>query len=215
MEFLKSRFAIIVTLLLLVEAVGAFAIERRSENLPKISPLSTFTSAFGGWRMLREYPLEDEIQKVLKSSDYLNRDYVGAGGLVNLYVAYFQSQRSGVAPHSPKNCLPGNGWVQESNEITTVSAPGFPAVQLNRYVVQKGDSKNVVLYWYQSRHRTVASEYTAKFFVVSDAIRLNRTDTSLVRVIAPVQRGDIETASKTAVQFTKDVYPELLKQLPQ
>ncbi len=215
MQFLKSRFAILITLLLVVQAIGAFAIEKRCENLPAAPPLSVFPAVFNSWRMIHDYPLEDEVQKVLKATDYLNRDYVDGNGVANLYVAYFKSQRSGVAPHSPKNCLPGNGWVQESNEITHVSVAGFPDIELNRYVVQKGDTKNVVLYWYQSRQRTVASEYTAKLYVIADAMKLNRTDTSLVRVIAPVFNGDIARASEVAVHFTKDVYPQLVKQLPQ
>ena len=215
MSFLTGRFAIIVTILLAVQAFGSFAIDRRKENAPSSIILKNFPNQIAGWEMRKDYPMEEEIQKVLKATDYLVRDYVSGNSVANLYIAYFQSQRSGVAPHSPKNCLPGNGWVEESSDRVNVDVPGFPPVEANRYTVQKGEVRSVVLYWYQSRQRTVASEYRAKVFVVADAIRYNRSDTSLVRVITQVFNGDNERANRDALQFTRDVYPILTKELPQ
>ncbi len=215
MQFLKNRFALVLSLLLACQAVGAYLIDKRAENTPVIAPLSTFPTNFAGWRMLKDYPLEDEVAKVLQATDTITRDYANTKEGVNLYIAYFKSQRSGVAPHSPKNCLPGNGWVSENQEIFHIDIPGYAPIEANRYVVQRAESKNVVLYWYQSRQRTVASEYKAKFFVIADAIQQNRTDTSLVRVIAPVFGGDLERANKAAIQFTQDMYPLLGKSLPQ
>ena len=215
MSFLKGRFAIIVTFLLAVQAFGRFAIDRRTDNAPTALALKDFPNKIGGWETRKDYPMEDEVQKVLKATDYLVRDYAKDNSLANLYIAYFKSQQSGVAPHSPKNCLPGNGWVEESSDRINVEVPGFPPVEANRYTVQKGDVRSVVLYWYQSRQRTIASEYKAKLFVVADAIRLNRTDTSLVRVITQVVGGNTERAYDDALQFTRDVYPVLMKQLPQ
>lgn len=215
MNFLKGRFAILVTILLAVQAFGSFAIDRRRENAPNAFALKDFPNSIAGWEMRKNYPMEEEVQKVLKATDYLVRDYVKDNSLANLYIAYFQSQRTGIAPHSPKNCLPGNGWVEESSDRITVDVPGFAPIEANRYTVQKGDVRSVVLYWYQSRQRTIASEYKAKVFVMADAIRYNRTDTSLVRVITQVVGGNSELANRNALQFTRDVYPTLAKQLPQ
>ena len=215
MNFLKGPFAIIVTILLAVQAFGSFAIDRRKENAPTASALKDFPNSIAGWETRKDYPMEEEVQKVLKATDYLVRDYVKDNSMANLYIAYFKSQKTGVAPHSPKNCLPGNGWVEESSDRISVDVPGFAPVDANRYTVQKGEIRSVVLYWYQSRQRTIASEYKAKLFVVADAIRLNRTDTSLVRVITQVVGGNTLRANEDALQFTRDVYPTLVKQLPQ
>lgn len=215
MSFLTGRFAIVVTILLAVQSFGSFAIDRRKENVPNTFALKDFPNRIGAWETRRDYPMEEEVQKVLKATDYMVRDYVKDNSLANLYIAYFRSQKSGVAPHSPKNCLPGNGWVEESNDRISVDVPGFAPIEANRYTVQKGEIRNVVLYWYQSRQRTIASEYKAKLFVVADAIRLNRTDTSLVRVITQVVGGNSLRANEDALQFTRDVYPTLVKQLPQ
>jgi EpsI family protein len=85
---------------------------------------------------------------------------------------------------------------------------------VNRYLVQKGDSKSIVLYWYQSRDRVVASEYWAKFYVIADALRYNRTDTALVRIVVPVTNNDIDSATQSATEFAQTVFMPLRQQLP-
>jgi EpsI family protein len=71
-----------------------------------------------------------------------------------------------------------------------------------------------VLYWYQSHNRVIASEYAAKIFTVVDSIRYNRSDTSLVRVVVPVQDGDTQGAVNTAVSFVKTAFEPLKEYLP-
>jgi EpsI family protein len=85
---------------------------------------------------------------------------------------------------------------------------------VNEYVVQHGESRSVVLYWYQSRDRSVASEYRAKFWVIADAIRYNRTDTALVRVIVPVVDRDADSAGRTAIGFVQSFFAPIRQFLP-
>jgi EpsI family protein len=132
-----------------------------------------------------------------------------------LFVAYFQSQRTGVWVHSPKHCLPGAGWIPVSSSVIQMRFAGrAEAVPVNRHVVAKGDAKGVVLYWYEGRGRVYASEYLAKLYLVADAIRLNRTDVALVRVVAPVIQDDEEGAGKMAEQFAREVFPFLRPLIP-
>jgi EpsI family protein len=129
-------------------------------------------------------------------------------------VAGFRTQRTGKAPHSPKNCLPGSGYVPISSGELTIDV-GRPApISVNRYVVASGSRQDLVLYWYQSRDRVVANEYKAKFWVMRDAIRLNRTDTALVRVIVPLENRNDAQAQATATDFVRSFYSTLLDYLP-
>jgi EpsI family protein len=123
--------------------------------------------------------------------------------------------------HSPLNCLPGAGWEPVSKAPLSVAVPGAspdapdPEIVINRYVIQKGIDRELVLYWYQSHGRVVASEYWGKFYLVRDAVRLNRTDGALVRVIAPIVGDDGEgRAEATAVQFIQTLFPALSGYLP-
>jgi EpsI family protein len=154
---------------------------------------------------------------VLKADDVLSRLYRDdkTGYIATLFVAFFDTQRTGKAPHSPKNCLPGSGYVPTTNDIIEIPIPGqAQPLEANRYVVTRGDSQSVVLYWYQSHNRTVASEYWAKYYTVTDAIRYNRSDTALVRIVVPVADGNTQKAIDTAVSFAVSFFPQLKQYLP-
>lgn len=186
----------------------------RPESIPAGRPLSALSQNLGGWSEIQEGVIDDETRDVLKADDLLNRFYGSSEGNANLFVAAFRSQRNGKAPHSPKNCLPGSGWVPlNSGEITVDGGTGAP-LRVNRYVVANGDNRSLVLYWYQSRDRAVANEYAAKYWVVVDAMRLNRTDTALVRVVVPIIDRDEDKATKTATDFVRAFYPSLRGILP-
>ncbi|MBI1899217.1 MAG: EpsI family protein [Acidobacteria bacterium] len=212
--FLASRQARILSLFLIVQAVLFYSISH-GENIPAKRPLSELPHRVASWQMVQEGVVEKEVQDVLRADEVLTRSYASPGTPVaaNLFVAFFKSQRTGVAPHSPKNCMPGAGWVPTRSDTVRVAIAGRPDIEVNRYIVQKGGSKSVVLYWYQSRDRVVASEYTAKFYVVADAIRYNRTDTALVRVTVPVME-DAAAAEQIAIRFVQDVFQPLRQYLP-
>lgn len=184
----------ILSALFVIQGVAFYGISRRSELVPIKTPLADLPAAIGDWRLARENTVEQDQKDVLRADDYLSRDYAGAQGKrASLFVAYFQSQRAGQTPHSPKNCLPGSGWSWTVADTILVSVAGrAQPIRINRYVVSKGEEHAVVLYWYQSRDRVVASEYQAAIFTAWDALRYNRTDTELVRVVTPVARDGIE-----------------------
>jgi EpsI family protein len=160
--------------------------------------------------------MDQDVKDTLRADDYLTRDYVEAPGrIANLFVAFFRSQRAGQTPHSPKNCLPGSGWVWTVSDTIPIAVSGRAApIEINRYVVSKGEERAVVLYWYQSRDRVVASEYQAAAFVAWDALRYNRTDTALVRVVVPVAGGREEMATRSGVEFVQAMFTTLRQFLP-
>ena len=168
----------------------------------------------GSWRLLQEGVVDADTQAILKADDLLNRYYGTGSAGANLFVAAFRSQRNGKAPHSPKNCLPGNGWTPLNSDEIAIDVGRDAPIQVNRYVVAHGDERSLVLYWYQSRDRAIASEYTAKFWVVVDAMRLNRTDTALVRVVVPIVDRDEAAATRAATDFVRSFYGTLREYLP-
>jgi len=144
----------------------------------------------------------------------MTRDYRGPEGDANLFIAYFKTQRQGQSPHSPKNCLPGSGYQpSESGRIDVPVAGG--SININRYVVSRGEDESVVMYWYQSQGRVIADEFAAKFYLIADSIRHHRSDTSLVRVVVPVtEHMTREKASQTAIDFVQAAYPAVSAWLP-
>jgi len=208
---------------ILIASAGVIGHASRSEPVPIRASFDTFPPTLGQWRGARSEPLDPAVLAVLGVNDYIVRDYFAPRRIAGLYVGYWQTQREGDTIHSPLNCLPGSGWqpVSKSTLGVGVSDPtvagGARDVGINRYVIQKGLDQMLVLYWYQSHGRVVASEYTGKFYLVADALRLNRTDAAIVRVTVPIATG-IEDGSAVAerdgVDFVKTLFPVLTHYLP-
>jgi EpsI family protein len=157
--------------------------------------LKDFPRQIGGWQQIgSDSVLDNETLKVLRASDYLMRNYRSANGRVaNFYVGYYATQRDGATYHSPLNCLPGSGWIMSDPAKVTITLPDGRTFTANRYLIQNGDEKDLLVYWYQGRGRAVASEYWGKVYTVLDSVRLRRSDGAMVRVTIPVDKS--ETAS--------------------
>jgi EpsI family protein len=212
-----NRYTGILSVVLLLQAGAYHAVASRPDLTPAVRPLSDFPAIVDNWRMTRDWPLEKEVADVLKADDTLNREYVNAGQTEHalLFIAFFKTQRYGQAPHSPKNCLPGAGWEPTMEGTIPVAVLGrAEPIVVNRYIVTRGEERSAVLYWYQSHNRVIASEYSAKFWLVADSIRYRRSDTALVRVVVPVNQTDVGTAVKIGTDFISAIFPNVSRQIP-
>ncbi len=190
------------------EWVGEAKVSRRA--------LAEMPAQVGSWRQAgADQRFDAQTESVLRADDYLSRTYTSAEGrAASFYVGYYATQRTGATYHSPLNCLPGSGW--EMNEAARVSiqpADGSPAFEANRYIVENGDDRQLLVYWYQGRGRKVASEYWGKFYTVVDSIRLRRSDGAMVRVMMPVGRSE-EATLKSATDLAAQIAPALREFVP-
>lgn len=200
----------------LIGAVGLYGARAQIERPVPRQTLTALPSALSSWESVGDIRLDDEVVGVLGVDDYVNRVYEHAGQPpVSLYVGYYNSQRQGDAIHSPQNCLPGAGWQPVAAGRITLQADGR-SLPVNRYIIQKGIDRQVVLYWYQGRGRVIANEYANKFWLMVDAARLHRSNGGLVRVIAPVRAatGGLEGADAAAASFSRALFPRLSAYLP-
>jgi EpsI family protein len=202
-------------------ATAFIAKASKTEPVPAREPLAQLPLHIGTWQGL-DVPVDDRILSVLGVDDYVNRVYSSSGATVSLYMGFYQTQRQGSTVHSPMNCLPGAGWtvLNRSHFRISVAQESFapaPVIDVNRVVIEKGMDRQMALYWYQAHGRVVASEYWGKIYTVVDAMRLNRTDAALVRIITPVAGvgPDAEQAAENlAADFTKSIFPLLSTHLP-
>lgn len=201
----------------LIVAAGVYGTRVAGSERPvSREALASLPRELGEWRAAGDIPIDDESLAVLGVDDYVNRMYSRSGSPpVSLYIGYYASQRQGDTIHSPQNCLPGAGWQATESTRTSLDINGN-AVSVNRYVIQKGIDRQIVLYWYQGRGRIVANEYANKLWLMVDAARLHRTNGSLVRVIAPVRaaNGGTAAADSAAAEFARQLYPHLSSHLP-
>jgi EpsI family protein len=195
-----------------------------AEILPSRLTFSEFPSEISGWSGRSAPEFSKEVLATLALDDHLNRFYTAGERFGHVFIAYYQSQREGASLHSPLNCLPGAGWLPISNshlDIPVTRAPDAGAVTrsitVNRYVIQKGPDKQLVLYWYQSHGRVISSEYWSKAYLVVDSMRFNRTDAALVRITVPIRDADSApetTAEGTAVEISQAMFPFLESFVP-
>ena len=211
----------IVLFVLFLGAAGLVASKNRPEPAPVRQTFDRLPQQIEQWSGQSLPPMDAKILAVLGADDILNRVYISTDrAAVGVYVAFYNSQRQGDSIHSPMNCLPGAGWEpvsRSSMAIPVTMRDGATSVDANRYVIQKGLNRQLVLYWYQSHGRTVASEYWSKFFLIRDAMRLNRTDAALVRVVVPIDSraddGEL-VAERQASEFVKSLFPLLPEYVP-
>jgi len=179
-------------------------------------PLREFPPVIGSWHG-QDIPIDQATLKTVGVDEYLNRTYEDSdwstSSPIFLYVGYYRTQQTGQEIHSPKNCLPGAGWQPESRTVLQLRLPEGGRVPVNLYVIQKGLDRAVVIYWYQSHGRIVASEYWAKIYLVLDTLRYHRTDAALVRVVTPMGK-EPQSAYERVTAFAQHALVPLQSILP-
>jgi EpsI family protein len=201
-----------VTALALVGGIFAtHGVRPKNAPAPQL-PLREFPSDIGSSHS-EDRPFEIQIVRAIGADDYINRVYAGSSLPIELYIAYYRDQRTCDRIHSPKNCLPGSGWEPvHSTRIQIGSADGMPVV-VNEFLVAQGSKRDTVLYWYQSHGRIIASEYSAKFWLVTDALNRRSADGAIVRIWTTAIDGETNSQAR-AVEFARYVYPQVARFLP-
>jgi len=218
-KYRKLPLSLVVVVVTLFAATsGAALLEKRVEIIPDRGNFSGFPTNIGEWNGKFDR-LDSIILDTLKLDDYVIGNYRNSGGdTVNLYVAYYGSQRSGASVHSPRSCIPGGGWKISEHTVVPledVSIAGNP-LNVNRVVIRKGDYTQLVYYWFQQRGRVITNEYLVKWYLFLDAMTRNRTDGSLVRLTAFVSSGeDLVEADRRLASFAKEVSVLLSDYIPE
>lgn len=218
---------------LLVLASGALYRRGDKDHVPSSAPLSDFPVLIGNMSSV-DMPIDPEALAVLGQGFFLNRVFspprldssgklTGIGNAaagresssVGLFIAYFPTQRTGQAIHSPQNCLPGSGWSFESSGTTDITDTSGKRSQVGDYVIVNGDQRAEVLYWYQSHGRAISNDYKAKLYMLADSIRYTRSDAALVRIVTPILPGEArDAAHQRAVRFAQRLIPMLPAYIP-
>jgi EpsI family protein len=195
----------------------AFLLPRPTEIFPSRAAFAEFPMRLGGWRGHRD-SLDGIYLAQLKLDDYLLADFTDSSGrAASLYMAYYDSQRKGEAVHSPRSCLPGGGW--QMREFGTRTLPGVSLngrpLEVNRAVVEMGNARELVYYWFQQRGRSQTSEFAVKWDLFVDALTRHRTDGALVRLITALPPGVSEEAGdERLTALAAGVAPGLTRFVP-
>jgi EpsI family protein len=187
------------------------------EKIPERRSFSQFPLAIGQWEGKRQL-LEQEIIDELDLSDYVAVNYwKPEAPPVDIYIAYYESQRKGASIHSPETCLPGGGWIFSQEGTRSVSLPGKnpSSITVKRVIMEKSGMRHLVYFWFSQRGRVLTSAYELKLYNLWDGLVKKRTDGALVRVLSPVDSSEkIDDADQRLQSFIGEMMPLLDAYIP-
>lgn len=198
--------SLIIVAIIFIKPLG-----KRGDFIPARSSFENFPSKLVNWSGISENLAQSTID-FLGLSDYLMMNYQNKydDSVIGLYVAYYNTQKHGAVPHSPKLCIPGGGWV-----ITDIDVIFFNDIRLNRVIINKGEVKQLVYYWYKLRGLDIANEFNLKWNAFLGSFLYQRTDGALVRLTTPISSVEtIEIAEQRLQEFILLIDDELSKYVP-
>ena len=202
---------------LLAFVVLTVLVPRPAEIFPKRANFIEFPMELQNWNGRRDV-IDGIFLDTLKLDDYLLANYSdGHGSPVNLYMAYYNSQRKGEAVHSPRSCLPGGGWQLRDFDQRTLERIkiGSQPLRVNRTLIELGDQRQLVYYWFQQRGRIVTNEFAVKWYLFWDALTRHRTDGALVRLVVMLPRnGEVAEADQRLTDLAARIAPTLTRYVP-
>lgn len=216
-HYLKGSKTVFILLPVFITTLLISAFVGNKENIiPDRKKFSEFPMVFEGYQGRKDY-LDSTIIDALNFDDYLKAFYVNEDKSqpIGLYIGYYGSQNAEKVPHSPKACLPGGGWVVASSDVVPVTINESATINVNRVVIYKGSSKQLVYYWFKQRNRNIASEYAVKWYLLVDSITMNRTDGALIRFTMPVEKGEtLDQADQKLKKFIASTYNDIKDYIP-
>jgi exosortase D (VPLPA-CTERM-specific) len=208
---------VVAGILLVGFMVTTLSLPRAAEIFPPRTSFAEFPMQLGNWRGHRS-SLDGVYSDALKLDDYLLADYADdSGAMVNLYIAYYNSQRKGEAAHSPRSCLPGGGWQMHDFgqvDLANVAINGR-VLRVNRTLIEMGNQRQLVYYWFQQRGRVITNEIAVKWYLFWDALTAHRTDGAMIRVITPLSTTTpVANADRSIVDVISRMAPQLTRFVP-
>lgn len=209
------RFVVVALLM----AGTAFLTQARSSNevFPPREPLTSLPNQFGPW-VGQELFIDQQTRDILGAGEFIHRNFDTPGSpqpWIDLLIAYFPSQKAGDTIHTPNHCLQGEGWIPIQREVVQLSRPDGSTFPANRFVTSKAGDRELVIYWFQARNRAVANEYWSKYYLITDSIRMHRSDGALVRLITPMYRHETADAAQARVLgLGSQIIPHLTRYIP-
>ena len=180
---------------LLIAVVATTPLADRDDSPVASKPMSSFPLALGDWKA-NETRLPVSIETSADASDYYYGNFLSPDNKrINLYIAYYEDQKLGAAPHSPTLCIPGDGWVIRSDTPIPLTARNGKTIYVSRLMMTKGDKTSIAYYWLKQGDRTFSQQFKARLDLIRFAITKNRADAALVRLVSFVDSGEsIENA---------------------
>lgn len=212
---LFTRYAALSIVIL--AAAGSF-VHFGTSNILKVpdrDDLDRLPYEFVGWKS-DDQEVDKQTLEVLGADDYIITNMVSPQGeYFNLYIAYLNMQRHGHSWHSPRQCIPGGGWQIVTHDIIPTATAEGENFHVNRIIIENRGVRQLVYYWYDQRGRKIANEFVMKILLIFDAVRLQRTDGAMIRIMTPIAREESAAdADERLLRYMRELDPKLSPYIP-
>jgi len=212
---ISKRYGLVIIILLITGYVVFFRVGRLHE-VSALMPLERLPENIGEWKLAEHVYLKDKIVDMLGVDEYAEAVYTSPDNrVIDLYVSYFNVLKEGKQFHSPKNCLIGSGSYLISTDVIHIPLDKtYNNAPTSYMVLQKGEQRQFVLYWFQCRGRIMSSEYKERIHRILDAILKKRTDGAFIRIVCYGNGQTSQVAQKSLVEFAQELIPLLDQYIP-
>jgi EpsI family protein len=193
------------------------------ELIPERESFIALPRDLSNWRCPRPQEMDPTVHAILGVTDYVRCDFVNPErqAIVNLYVGYHESQvrRYGEngdetrTIHPPEHCLPGSGWNIVDSRLVPITS-GSLSGTAKRFVIARGEERQLVYFWYQSRGRLIARNHEVILYKFLDRALRQRSDGSLVRFTTPIPNEDLDFADAAIRDLAATITPHFERHLP-
>jgi EpsI family protein len=210
-----KRAAVIATIVIIVFGIAGNAFRFTEVKPDRRAAFDAIPFSAEGYTGAEHF-FDSASYQILNADTSTLRLYKGADGKgCWLFVAYFASQKYGSQIHSPKHCLPGSGWRIETNHPYIMSLPSGVSKEINRLVIADPDSRQIMLYWFETRGGSIRNEFALKWDLMKNSVLMRPTDAAFVRLNITLEPNEtIDSATKRALDFLKVFYQPIERALP-
>lgn len=182
--------ALIMLGCLVVAVIGSNPFISRGKAEIVSKPLSEFPLMLGNWQASQSRLLASIVATVDASDYYYGNFTSPTGEAINLYISYYEDQKLGPAPHSPKLCIPGDGWLIRDEQPVTLKTRTGVSITVNRLMITKGDNTTIAYYWLKQGSRVFRQQYMARLDLLRFSIMENRADAALIRMVTTIGKNE-------------------------
>ncbi|WP_051261029.1 VPLPA-CTERM-specific exosortase XrtD [Desulfovibrio inopinatus] len=181
-----------------------------------LANFDSFPLQIGAWQGKR-ITLEQNVLDNLWADSYISGTYKNedTGNILHLLVPFYAHQTTGHTAHAPTSCLLGSGWFLSKKDELPADESHGRNFSVGRMILEKDDYTLLSNFWFEQRGRHLTNEFLNKFYLLWDALTLQRSDGALVRVEMILLPGQsVEQGQRILDDFVARLKPLLHHYLP-
>lgn len=189
---------------------------KQSQNtIPKIE-IESLPLVMGDWSGQKTAALNERSELILQLDQYIKRIYRNSrGDSIYLYIGYWNNQTGDhqSAKHSPKMCLPANGWNITKLDQSNLNSKEFDNFKASNILGKLRNDSQIFRYWFFKGREMFADEGKVLLKTTIAKMLGERSDGGIIELSIKTSgfSNDIAHQQKILDDFQANLTTELSK----